>query len=338
MKNSNDTPVKQVYDIFCDFFGEERVDINKQTGTILIRFPKVTVTNEFNRSIDITELWVRVPVSYDGSMTVTPTMLRSEYTATQFRSGYAHSHMPRVNSSNWSTWANPCLGSGPIRNTISALVSKPSKELWELFCLELSKYVETESVEGVPYIKLESVGNPSNTTLSAVLYSPSQRSSSEWETDIPYDFLKYIIKKKPFSFNYTNGSYGIALPPDKLILILSNLFIEWYNSLSKKPELLRQKWLTKGALVNGSLKYYCAASDNRAFDYSTIVGSELFTFKGMPVKFNIIEEPAGANSNDIILLTKEVCTSIVSKILSIININYGKSENSSSTSKFSYCI
>lgn len=335
---SKDNPVLQVYNIICDFFGEELVDIDKQTGVILIRFPKVTVTNEFGRSIDITELWVKVPVSYDGSMTVTPTMLRSEYTAVQFRSGYAHSHLHRIDSNNWDVWSTPCLGSGPIRNTISALVSRPSKELWELFCLELSKYVETESIEGVPYIRLETVGNLSGTTLSAVLYNYVQRPRSEWERDIPYDFLKYIIKKKPFSFNYTNGSYGIALPPDKLILVLSNLFIEWYNSLSEKPQLLRQKWLVKGALVDGRLKYYCAASNNRAFDYSTVVGTELFTFKGTPVRFNIIEESTKIDSSDITLLTQEVCTSIVSRLLSIININYGKPENSSSTSKFSYCI
>ena len=57
---------QRVYDIFKDFFGEENVDL--QDNYIIIHFPKVTVTNEHDRSIDITHLWVRVPVDTNGTI------------------------------------------------------------------------------------------------------------------------------------------------------------------------------------------------------------------------------------------------------------------------------
>ena len=78
--------IKQVYDIFNDFFGEERVDL--QDTNIIVHFPKVTVTNEYNRSVDITHLWVKVPLNSNGTIANIFCMVRSEYTYQQFVSGY----------------------------------------------------------------------------------------------------------------------------------------------------------------------------------------------------------------------------------------------------------
>ena len=53
------------------------------------------------------------------------------------------------------TFRLPCLGSGPIRRTITLL--QIDMDLWQLYC-RIDNYMQTESIKGIPYIKLESLG------------------------------------------------------------------------------------------------------------------------------------------------------------------------------------
>ena len=98
---------RRVYEIFCDYFGEDKVDMQgfktleqyilNGGGSItspgiflLVWFPEVTVTNENNRSVDIQDLYMKVPIGADGSMNGSPTMNRATYPLDQFLSDYMH--------------------------------------------------------------------------------------------------------------------------------------------------------------------------------------------------------------------------------------------------------
>ncbi len=117
-------PVTQIYDIFKDFYGEDKVDLQKLTledfkhqieknysveqlskwdstlklsikanftnGFILVYFPTVRVTNEHDRFVDIKDLYVKVPISIDGTMNGRFSLNRANYHIIHMLSGYMH--------------------------------------------------------------------------------------------------------------------------------------------------------------------------------------------------------------------------------------------------------
>lgn len=330
MENNNLIP--SVYNIFIDFFGEDKVDL--QDKYIIVHFPKVTVTNEYDRSIDITDLFAKIEISNDGTLVGVPRFLRSSYTLPQLLAGYRHSHLPSISPQQIDRWDAPCFGTGPIRNTMCSLSTNCSDELWKLFCYELSKFITVESIEGTPYIRLEYVGQNKETLKR---YFPEVRMfnrsdltytgiSSSLYIDIINNFILYIIKNKPFGFNYYNNSYSIDVSEKEAVIILSNLFIEYYNTnyntiQVSKEDLFHHKFLIKGKYINGTLYYNKKGS---SLDYTDNIGKELLTFKGNPVLFSIIDDKRPEDLNEVILLSYFTFSLIIVTLLKIINSKYGK--------------
>lgn len=342
MENEN---VNAVYSIFKDFFGEERVDLQKNLDSdemeIIIYFPKVTVTNEYDKSINITQLWVKVHISEHGTIIGVFEMLRSEYTMAQLVSGYSHSHINTRDQYNIKRWGKPCLGSGPIRNTIISLTENFNKEIWELFCYELSKYVTVESISGVPYIRLENVGLPKGGIVELPFTSDNIDLDCTVDSygeiyPIIKNFISYIIEKRPFNFNFINGSYGIAMTDKEKLITLSNLFIEYYNSLPSHDkctinnDTLFAFILCKGKFINGYLYYTNDSPFNE--NTSTMLsyeGTELLKFKGKSIKLHIIKQLNENDPNIIIFLNPKIAKVIINRILILINSEYGKPADAS---------
>lgn len=132
---------------------------------ILVHWPTVTVTNEYNRSITIKDLYAKIKLDCEGRI---PTenrgflLNRATYSVEQWVSSYMHSHIAQIPKDNLERFQEPCLGSGPIIDTINSLkadITEGFDEIrWMLFCEELSRYVTVESIAGVPYNHLENVG------------------------------------------------------------------------------------------------------------------------------------------------------------------------------------
>lgn len=325
-------PISTVYNIFINFFGEENVDL--QDKIILVHFPKVTVTNENDRSVDITHLWVKVKLSSDGTIDGAFTMIRSELTDIQFMSGYSHSHIQSISSYNFNRWAEPCLGTGPIRNTIASLSTQFSEDMWNLFCLELSKYVTVESLEGVPYVYLEKIGVRDSDLTERIKFPFKYTIYRPEVNDLdPYivPFIAFILDKRPFGFNFINGSYGIAMSDEKLFITLSNLYIEYYNSRPPGQKFPKQELFDKGILRRGKYigTYLYWVYDRRRTmnECRNLIGRELFRFKGKPVTFNIINTLNNVEDdpNLSLFLSTGIVGLIIKKILSTINSKYERS-------------
>lgn len=337
MENNNRIP--KVYDIFIDFFGEDNVDL--QDHKIIVHFPKVTVSNENDRSVDITHLWVKIHVDTDGTIDGTFSMIRSEFTEDQFNCGYSHSHIPHISRSNFNCWKEPCLGSGPIRGTIASLSTQFSEDMWNLFCLELSKYVCTESVIGTPYMYLERIGQAS-TRIEFIpipfIGTPSNsvELSQTLESELTL-FIPFVLHEKPFKFNFINGSYGIAMSDKEIFITLSNLYIEYYNSIPLEIRPSKSHLYTTGIVHNGiimenKLYYILDSSYNSYDDYSAIIGTELFKFKGKPVTFNITPSIKKEDPNQSVFLNIRIVKDIIDRILRIINSKYGRENNQETNS------
>lgn len=319
-----------VYNIFVDFYGEDKVDL--QDNNIIVHFPKVTITNENDRSIDIYNLFVKVPVYNDGYIKDTFKLIKSTYTTDQLLSGYLHSHTPIVRGNTILKWMAPCMGSGPIKDTYLTLLNveeEPSEEMWKLFCLELSLYVQTESIEGIPYIRLERVGDKTGSPLFLNLaYTPEDEYVSDLEIySILKKFIPYVISKRPFLFSYTGGCYRIANDKRDLAFILSNLFIDWYNTLPIKSRPLYKDLLINKILVE------CIMVNNKLFINKTCevittsnnnIGKEVLTFKEKSYKLEVILKQESKDDNIIRVLSPKVLRMIIFKLLLIVNKEYGK--------------
>lgn len=328
-------PKEIVHNIFNDFFGEENVDL--QENNIIVHFPKVTISNEFDRSIDITHLWAKISLSDEGTIVGTFKLIRSELTEEQFFSGYSHSHIPIITLQNYDRWADPCLGSGPINGTITSLIPEFSEEGWRLFCLELSKYVTVESITGGPYKRFESIGVKNLTEeIKFPFLHYDNLILSNRITQVINSFIPYILYKKPFGFNFSNESYGIAMSDKDIFITLSNLFIEYYNSLPKKlqipsSELYSSGIINKGKVIDGKL-YYVGCNPSNRISSGEAIGKVLFHFKGEPVTFNIVGPSPVEDSNLSIFLARNVVIVIIDRILRTINNKYGQYENPFTTS------
>lgn len=306
---------QEVYQIFVDFFGEDKIDFWND-NTIIVFFPKVRVTNENDKYTDIYELFVRVCLD-QGKLYNSFALKRSKYTEEQYASGYCHSHVPKV-LDDYSVWKSPCLGTGPIRSTTASLVTEGTEELWQLFCVELNKYVATESLTGGPYIRLETIGADEEVSRDNIAYQIRIDDSI-----FPYEkFLMYIFKNKPFTFNYCDY-YNIALSEKDIIVTLSNLFIKWYNE---------GNWnISVDTLLNSRVLIKSKIKDNKIYEplgtniINDSIEQDIITFKNKVYHLTIIKTKKVETDNSVLLLNNIIINTLVTNILNY--INYGTTIN-----------
>lgn len=354
----------KIYEIFCDFFGEEHVDLQNVYSKdslysiikdyfnndiekiknekslfvrryknvsiipyILVWFPKLKITNEYDESVEIEDLWARVNITYTGKMYYNFKLNRSTYLKSHVNSDYMHSHVCGINE--YLTFQECCLGTGPIKNTCCSLQVDYDESLWQLFCFELSKYVQTESIAGVPYRRMSSISNNNySTKINNFVYRNNYDiGASESVKEVILNFTKDFLKKELLKFNYFNGSYGLGMSFLEYMLVISNYFIEWYNekakhnSISITPtELYTNVILLKAKIINNSICLCSNYSSNKISSIYSKLGTTMFNFKGKDVVLNIIDDSDKDDYTTI--LNIEIATAILNSILKTLNINY----------------
>lgn len=132
------------------------------TTKIIIHIPEKKVVNENNESTLIHDVYVRLIINqnWKGNLYLSSySIARSTYSKNEIIEGYIHSHLPKAYSKeDFTNFKSPCLGSGPINNTIDFLSDGIfNSDIWNLFALELDLYLGTESLAGGPYVYLRSL-------------------------------------------------------------------------------------------------------------------------------------------------------------------------------------
>ena len=364
-----------VYEIFKEFFGEERVDIQdiptfEDTRNliydgetvpslianinyhysypfILVHFPHVTVKNEHDSSTEVDDLFAKVSICYDGTLDGRFSLNRATYSLLHIENDYMHSHIPGIPKTDFSRFLEPCTGSGPINTTIHSLNSEFSEDLWRLFCLELSKFVEVESLNGGPYRRLDNLvpgGHSMASSPSRVGYRLESinrflpPSSLSWLTvDRFVDFVNYVIDSGKLKFSFT-GYYTIAMGIDEYILTLSNLFIEWFNKQQKDASGTTNSAIILNLESNSILQtaymfdgHLVQKFSGERFNIGEHIGDYVCTFKGRRVTLQVTGYNSGNDSQEedhsITILNLRLCEFILTKILYILNYRYGNSRN-----------
>ena len=311
---------------------------------ILVWFPHVTVTNEHDRSTEIDNLYAKIVLEYDGTISGRFSLNRATYTLQHISSNYMHSHVGKIPFDNLTAFQVPCTGTGPINSTISSLCNEFDEDIWNLFCLELSKYVTVESISGTPYNYLEHLGTY-NMTESPSTYTAQSFIPPMWflqdtpngrrlSADFLGDFMSYIVGSKKLKYGYSDYSYVMGMPYIKVVATVSNLFIEWYNkkfneyskTMGPLPEygrLLERGILLKCKFANNKL--YTVSSNNTTAKYTRYIGKHVCTFKGKEITVNI-SDIQNIHENETIILNPSIISFIVWRILETLNYEYGNKD------------
>lgn len=302
------------------------------SGFILVHFPHVRITNEYNRFVDINHLYAKVKVLHNGSMNGYFALNRAEYTYLHISNGYMHSHVSSIPTNDFTQFQTPCTGTGPINDTMSNLSREFDSDIWRLFCLELSKYVEVESIAGAPYHRLENLGTSNMSTGESVFKVINHLDYyGDGIEEMIKDFVSYFIKQGKLKFNYANGSYSIGMSFTEYMLVISNEFIDWYNKKFNNKELrytfdtLKRKGVLKEGIIANNKIYY-ENSRRNVNSYAAYNGKRMCTFKGADVLINIVDINEVKEDNKSIILNTNIALYILSKILRVINYRYGKAE------------
>ena len=300
---------------------------------ILVHFPHVRVTNEHNRFVDINHLWAKIKVMWDGTMSGRFTLNRSEYTLLHFRSHYLHSHISSIPKADFTQFQTPCTGSGPINGTISTLNRDYDEDMWNMFCLELSKYVTVESVAGRPYHYLENLGTRDMQVGEDkfITYLFPNYCVNDILSDKFKEFVRYFINSKKLKFNYVNGSYSIGMSFIEFIVLISNEFIKWYNDQFNKGELttkfedLKKHGILRECIIDNGKIYY-NRNINNANNYAQYIGKQVCMFKGKEITVDITDITRVENENKSIILDTQTALYILTTILKVLNYRYGRNK------------
>lgn len=326
--------VEKVINVLTNTTVKERIGNAKFNDIfILVHFPHVRVTNEHDRFVDINHLWAKVKVMYNGTLNGGFTLNRSEYTILHISSGYLHSHISRIPINDFTRFQDPCTGSGPINGTISTLNRDYDEDMWNMFCLELSKYVTVESVAGIPYHHLEGLGT-NNMEVGVdrfITYLTPYYNTRDITSDKFKEFVRYFINSKKLKFNYVNGSYSIGMSLIEFTVLISNEFIKWYNDQFNKGELtvkfedLKRYNILKECIIDNGKIYYDRGRNN-VNNYAQYIGKKVCVFKGREITVNITDITEVRNENKSIILNIQTALYILTMILKVLNYRYGRNK------------
>lgn len=347
--------LQHVFEIMSDYFGEDRVDLvfplsdkkmttlfeeykdirdidlylkKQQDSTVLnaytlIHIPETVIRNEFNESHVIKDFFFRIEFSL-YSILWKIEALRTTYTIDEYYSQYIHSHVGRLDKKHPKIFGIICTGTSPLSTTITNLKTDPDDDLWMMLCSELEDFAQVESIDGGPFIKMNEIRNPNIITYRE---QPTYVVCSDYfyKTNIK-NFIAYALSQNIFKIGFAGNSFFIAEDPYRLLLKLSDCFIEWYNAGSDKS------WspLKEKILWEANLRYpYVEYVKERDISISSSIydrnGETVLTFKGRGIPLKI--EKTEVSPAQCLLLDISVFGGITNAVLTALNFSYNTKTN-----------
>lgn len=286
---------------------------------VLIHFPEVRITNERDRYVDVKNLWAKFSISYDGKLKTSFSINRSEYQKSHLVSDYQHSHTCGLPSSP-TEFREPCFGSGPILRTMRTLRNNFNINIWNLFCLELDRYMATESIEGIPYRYLEKI------SIEKIGRAFACNLRYQKIPEIVKEFIPYLINSKELIFIFNSEIYTLGMSYYDVVFTISNLFIKWFNDKKIKKEtnlsysdLLNQNTIISAIAQKGNIYSLGKYSESNRY----VKDTPLFSFKGKTIKLDIIEDATNSNPK---ILNPSIIDGILYSLVTTINYIYGRED------------
>lgn len=202
-------------------FGEERVETLSPSSSdsgkieVTIHFPKLTIVNTKDDSHLITDLWVKV-LFRSGGKFCDLWGTRTTQTPEEKQAMYLHSHLSRNDIGCWESF---CTGESAVTDMKAKLTREFDKTALTSFFLLIEQMVAWESLEGVPYIKINEIAN--RTPVSSLNLSESQKQ------DVINTFLS---KTESLNYDVTASQVGVNISLDEKQI--EELLTEYYKTSS----------------------------------------------------------------------------------------------------------
>ena len=328
-------------------------EIDDYVGYILVHFPEVKISNEEDHSMLLRDVYIKIPLAGDGTLESHFTLNRGTYTVAELKNNYKHSHARPINyfvgntiefKRALSEFNSVCLGHGPIISTESTLLTNYDLDIWQLYCIEIDRYVTVESLSGGPYKNMSSVINWLPTEYKEVVF-PALVSDYQITRDdfreVFEKFIKYMIRCRlgDLKWGCSNSSFVPGSSMKDLTILISNWFIDYLKARKEETgEPYEQFFDTNGSIPNEIIKVgivdnkivrevlnsdFISDTDIRAL--KELNGIDLFKFKGQIVKLNICDLYIFNKTNtNTFILNPILISYIVTKMILILNLNYAK--------------
>lgn len=305
---------------------------------IYVWWPQVTVSNEYDKSVNIQDLYAKIEIQGDGTIPYECNgfrLNRATYTRGQFMSNYMHSHINVIPKNNFTQFQIPCLGRGPIISTIGTLKNDYDEATWMLFCQELSMYVTVESISGGPYHRMENIGNIfQNSMYTGYNFNFAGKADflSLFTNDDLKKFIQYYLKHGHLSLGYMNSAFTWSMPYYEYIIDISNSFIDFYNKYYSTTAGNLDNCFSKGMLkqvIVADGKFYNEGEYNsfNINNFSKYQNKLVLTFKGKEIRTTIINNEQSSESTLTTVINNNVAMFILQKILRTINFRYKNEHN-----------
>lgn len=309
---------------------------SSRKSTIYVHWDRVTITNEHDKSIEIQDLYAKIEVTLEGRIPYENRgflLNRATYSKEQFVSNFLHSHIHHIPKGNFTRFMEPCLGTGPIGNTIGTLKNEYDEITWLLFCQELSMYVTVESLAGTPWKYLEQVGGSSR-LLSHVGYRIGGSKNAflkHFTNDKLREFTEYYLKHGHLALSYRGEKFICGMPYFEFIIDISNCFIDYYNEHLRQTEIQLQRCydskLLWKVLVKDNQFYKNAATNTNNRELDQYRNKLVLRFKGKDILTTITEEDT-SDATITTIIDQDLAMFMLNNILKIINFRYKNEHNS----------
>jgi hypothetical protein len=253
-----------------------------------------------------------------------------------------HSHAYSGISKTSRDWRSMCLGSGPLVTTTHTLKNSYDLDIWRLFCIELDEYLKVESVAGIPYIRMNRVGDNSRLSFYAVGCNEYYCSDIQYRiTQYSYlfkDFLKFFIWRlcnREDYFAFRDNNICLAISNEQFAIITSKYFIEYFNYRKLDVDLniiIFDYMVLVQRDVSGTLRYNTQINSSN-YNNESSSSTKVLTFKGQD-KYVNIDVRTNTNNKEIYLLKPVIVSQILNYVLKI--ANYGNTKEFTTNSKIPY--
>nr|DAH00866.1 MAG TPA: hypothetical protein [Crassvirales sp.] len=293
--------------------------------SIVVHFPEVVITNEVGQSHKMQDVYTKTSVGADGHMQGYMQLTKTTFSLVEYKCGYIHSHIPK-----WTTkgpyatllgFSAPCFGSGPIRSTMITLSVGYEPDMWYLYCAEMSEYVETESLKGGPYMRMEDMWE-SNIKLDNFTLHGLMRSGSSFKDTIDFPkFMRYLLDNRVLRFNFDGQIYRLGMSFTDAYLAVSRAFDSYFSDINIRIRSSQWAYYLADYVV-GDYTLSEPVTLDKVSDEET--EDAVLYFKGKAVKLKILGSYDVSKDNITKALDIVIVSSIVNVILELINNKYGK--------------
>lgn len=221
----------------------------------------------------------------------------------------------------------PCLGRGPIKETIGTLKNEGDEITWMLFCEELAMYVTVESLAGVPWKHLESIGHSSVLASHCAFTSGSSTSkalTAGFFKDDTKAFVEYYLRHGHLTLCFRDGKFQCGMSYYDYIMDVSNAFIDYFNAYSKPTKDKISQCFRAGLLLHCKVRdggFYSTMDSNQRETLNSYQGKPVLTFKGRQICVSILDTQT-SEATESIILDHGYAMYVLNNILRTINFRY----------------